>query len=88
MEWIVVAFLGAAIGGVVSLMAQRIHMPPSLCILIAGVGAIAGAALDRITGFAALGQWTYYLSGGIVAIGFLSGGLLAFELTHQKRVGS
>lgn len=84
MEWIVVGILGAIMGSIVSFVVSGSRMPQSLAVILGMVGAIAGASLDRITGFNALGSWTFYASGAVVAIGFLAGGTLGYSLTSTE----
>ena len=85
MEWIVLAVIGAVIGAVVSFIATAVRMPQSLSILVALVGAIAGGAIARATGFLAFGTWTFYIAGAGLAIVMLAGGILAYSLTNEEK---
>lgn len=86
MEWIVVIAIGAVIGSVVSFVAsEAIRMPQSLTILIAVVGAVLGGLIDRVTGFLAFGQSTFYIAAAGLSIALLAGGLLAFSLTNEEK---
>lgn len=85
MEWLVVAAIGLVIGTLFSFIAQGVNMPQSLSLVLALVGALAGASLERITNIALFGRWTFYLSGALVAVGFLVGGMLAYTLTSRER---
>ena len=85
MEWIVLAIIGAVIGTVVSFVATAVRMPQSLAILVAVVGAIAGGAIARTTGFLAFGTWTFYVAGAGLSIVMLAGGILGYSLTNEEK---
>ena len=87
MEWIVLILLGAFIGLIASFVAERAGMPQPLCVLLAVIGALAGAVLTKITGFAALGAATFYFMGSVLAVGLLAGGMLAYNLTDKQPSG-
>lgn len=85
MEWIVLAVIGLVIGTVVSFIATSIHMPQTLSIFVALIGAIAGGLIAQVTGFLAFGQWTFYVAGAGLSIVMLAGGALAFSLTSEEK---
>lgn len=86
MEWIVVVAIGAIIGVVVSFVSlEGLRMPPSLTLLLAIVGAVFGGLIAQVTGFTALGRYTFYITATGLSIVLLAGGLLAFSLTNEEK---
>ncbi len=85
MAWVVVAIIGGLIGGVVSFVVRQVHMPYALCIGLGVIGALVGAGLNRMVGADILGAWSFYLSGAVVSVCMLAGGILAFSLTSEEK---
>lgn len=84
MEWLIVAVIGAVLGMLVSLLAREFRMPQIVPIILGMMGALGGGALYKITGVPLFGALSFYMSGVILAIGVLAGGLLAFNLTRSE----
>ena len=85
MTWILVAFIGAFVGTMVSFVVRHLHMPPLLCIGLGIIGALIGAGLNTMMGTEILGAWSFYLSGAVVSVCIIAGGILAFSLTNEER---
>ncbi|MES2964681.1 MAG: hypothetical protein V4760_12385 [Bdellovibrionota bacterium] len=86
MEWLVIAFIGAIVGFVVSFVAQGLlRMPVSLVVLIGTIGALGGGAIQQATQSMIFGRWTFYLAGVGLSIALLAGGLLGYSLTNEER---
>jgi uncharacterized membrane protein YeaQ/YmgE (transglycosylase-associated protein family) len=84
MAWLVIVMIGIVLGTLFSYIALNLKMPQSLSITLAVIGALAGASLDRITNMVSFGEWTFYVIGAVVSIGFLAGGALAYKLTSEE----
>jgi uncharacterized membrane protein YeaQ/YmgE (transglycosylase-associated protein family) len=87
MEWLIVLVIGAIIGTLAGFLVQGIHMPQSLTIAVAIIGALAGGAIFRITQVDLFGTWSLYLTSAMVSFGLLAGAILVHLLTSsEKRV--
>ena len=85
MQWFILAIVGAIVGTAISFFTQKMSMPQPLVVMVATVGALAGGALVRVSGFNAFGRWTFFIAGGGLALGMLAGAILAFSLTSQEK---
>lgn len=85
MEWFIVAVIGFIVGTIASFFTQAFRMPQALTLALAIVGSLFGGALHKITDIDVFGTYSFYLSGVLVAIGFLAGGALAFTLTRSEK---
>lgn len=85
MAWILVAIIGAVVGALVSFVVRHLHMPTALCVGLGVLGALIGAGLNAMVGADILGAWSFYLSGAVVSVCILAGGILAFSLTSEEK---
>ena len=85
MTWILVAIIGAVIGATVSFVVRHLDMPIALCTGLGVLGALIGAGLNAMIGAEILGAWSFYLSGAVVSVCVLAGGILAFSLTKEEK---
>jgi uncharacterized membrane protein YeaQ/YmgE (transglycosylase-associated protein family) len=85
MTWILVAIIGAIVGTIVSLVVRHLDMPVSLCVGLGVIGALVGAGLNAMIGAEILGAWSFYLSGAVVSVCILAGGILAYSLTSEEK---
>jgi uncharacterized membrane protein YeaQ/YmgE (transglycosylase-associated protein family) len=85
MTWILVAIIGAMVGAAVSVVVRHLEMPVALCVGLGVAGALIGAGLNAMVGAEILGAWSFYLSGAVVSVCILAGGILAFSLTNEDR---
>lgn len=87
-QWILLTLIGAVLGTFLSFlsstMGEKVRMPPFLCILLGMLGAALGGALAKITQAQIFGAWTFYILGGLLAVGLLTGGLLDYYLTSTE----
>lgn len=87
LQWFVVILMGLAMGTVVSFLTSAMRMPQGLALALGVVGAMFGSLLNIITDVDLFGAASFYISGAVMAIGFLTGGSLAYGLTRtEKRV--
>ena len=83
--WFLVVCIGIIVGSIVNFVVRHLEMPYLLCVGIGVIGALLGAALNRMIGAEILGPSSFYLSGAIVAVCILAGGVFAYSLTYTDK---